>query len=87
MNFFKLSFMNLRQNIKNYGMYIFSMIFSIVVFYNFVTLMFSEQFRQIQDLNVVSTLAMVCAIVLFLFFIFFISYSSSFFIEQRKKEF
>lgn len=79
--------MNLRQNIKNYGMYIFSMIFSIVVFYNFVTLMFSEQFRQIQDLNVVSTLAMVCAIVLFLFFIFFISYSSSFFIEQRKKEF
>lgn len=87
MNFFKLSFMNLRQNIKNYGMYIFSMIFSIVVFYNFVTLMFSEQFRQIQDLNIISTLAMVCAMVLFLFFVFFISYSSSFFIEQRKKEF
>lgn len=87
MNFFKLSFMNLRQNIKNYGMYIFSMIFSIVVFYNFVTLMFSEQFRQIQDLNIISTLSMVCAMVLFLFFIFFISYSSSFFIEQRKKEF
>ena len=87
MNFFKLSFMNLKQNIKNYGMYIFSMIFSIVVFYNFVTLMFSEQFRQIQDLNVISTLAMVCAMVLFLFFVFFISYSSSFFIEQRKKEF
>lgn len=87
MNFFKLSLMNLRQNIKNYGMYIFSMIFSIVVFYNFVTLMFSEQFRQIQDLNIISTLAMVCAMVLFLFFIFFISYSSSFFIEQRKKEF
>lgn len=87
MNFFKLSFMNLRQNIKNYGMYIFSMTFSIVVFYNFVTLMFSEQFTQIQDLNVVSTLAMVCTMVLFLFFVFFISYSSSFFIEQRKKEF
>lgn len=87
MNFFKLSFINLRQNIKNYGMYIFSMIFSIVVFYNFVTLMFSEQFRQIQDLNVIPTLAMVCAMVLFLFFVFFISYSSSFFIEQRKKEF
>ncbi|WP_434798408.1 FtsX-like permease family protein [Terrisporobacter vanillatitrophus] len=87
MNFFKLSFMNLKQNLKNYGMYIFSMIFSIVVFYNFITLMFSEQFRQIQDLNVVSSLAGVCALVLCLFFIFFISYSSSFFIEQRKKEF
>lgn len=87
MNFFKLSFMNLRQNIKNYGIYIFSMMFSIVVFYNFVTLIFSEQFRQIQDLNVISSLAGACAMVLFLFFVFFISYSSSFFIEQRKKEF
>ena len=87
MNFFKLSFMNLRQNIKNYGMYIFSMVFSIVVFYNFITLMFSEQFRALQDLKVISTISMMCAMVLFLFFIFFISYSSSFFIEQRKKEF
>lgn len=87
MNFFKLSFMNLKQNLKNYGMYIFSMVFSIVVFYNFITLMFSEQFRQIQDLNVISSLAGVCALVLCLFFVFFISYSSSFFIEQRKKEF
>lgn len=87
MNFFKLSFMNLRQNIRNYGMYIFSMVFSIVVFYNFITLMFSEQFRALQDLKVISTISMMCAMVLCLFFIFFISYSSSFFIEQRKKEF
>lgn len=87
MNFIKLSFMNLKQNLKNYGMYIFSMVFSIVVFYNFISLLFSEQFRSIQDLNVVSSLAIVCTLVLFIFFIFFISYSSSFFIEQRKKEF
>lgn len=87
MNFFKLSFMNLRQNIRNYGMYIFSMVFSIVVFYNFITLMFSEQFKALQDLKVISTISMMCAMVLCLFFIFFISYSSSFFIEQRKKEF
>lgn len=87
MNFIKLSFMNLKQNLKNYGMYIFSMVFSIVVFYNFISLLFSEQFREIQDLNVVSALTGVCTLVLSLFFIFFISYSSSFFIEQRKKEF
>ena len=87
MNLFKLSFINLKQNIKNYGMYIFSMIFSILVFYNFITLIFSEQFKQLQDLNVVSAIAGTCALVLFLFFIYFISYSSKFFIEQRKKEF
>lgn len=87
MNFFKLSFMNLKQNLRNYGMYIFSMVFSIIVFYNFTSLMFSEQFRALQDLNVVSSIAGSCTMVLFLFFVYFISYSSSFFIEQRKKEF
>ena len=87
MNLFKLSFMNLKQNIKNYGMYIFSMIFSILVFYNFRTLSHSEQFNELQDIKVVSVISAMCAMVLFLFFIYFISYSSKFFIEQRKKEF
>ena len=87
MNLFKLSFMNLKQNIKNYGMYIFSMIFSILVFYNFRTLTYSEQFNELQDIKVVSVISVMCAMVLFLFFIYFISYSSKFFIEQRKKEF
>ena len=87
MNLFKLSFMNLKQNIKNYGMYVFSMIFSILVFYNFRTLSYSEQFNELQDIKVVSVISAMCAMVLFLFFIYFISYSSKFFIEQRKKEF
>ncbi|RDY23885.1 ABC transporter permease [Romboutsia maritimum] len=87
MSFLKLSMMNLRQNLKNYGMYIFSMVFSVIVFYNFATLGYSEQFKSIQDFNTISVISGLCAMVLFLFFIFFISYSSSFFIEQRKKEF
>ena len=87
MNLIKLSFMNLKQNIKNYGMYIFSMIFSILVFYNFRTLRYSEQFNKLQDIKIVSVVSAMCAMVLFLFFIYFISYSSKFFIEQRKKEF
>lgn len=87
MNLFKLSLMNIRQSIKNYGVYIFSMVFSIAVFYNFTTLIFSKQFTEIKDLNAVSMAGGMCAFVLIFFFIFFISYSSKFFIEQRKKEF
>lgn len=87
MNLFKLSLMNIRQSIKNYGVYIFSMVFSIAVFYNFITLISSKQFTEIKDLNVVSMAGGMCAFVLMFFFIFFISYSSKFFIEQRKKEF
>ncbi|WP_053831430.1 FtsX-like permease family protein [Paraclostridium bifermentans] len=87
MNLFKLSLMNIRQSIKNYGVYIFSMVFSIAVFYNFTTLIFSKQFIEIKDLNAVSMAGGMCAFVLIFFFIFFISYSSKFFIEQRKKEF
>jgi putative ABC transport system permease protein len=86
-NLFKLSLMNIRQSIKNYGVYIFSMVFSIAVFYNFTTLIFSKQFIEIKDLNAVSMAGGMCAFVLIFFFIFFISYSSKFFIEQRKKEF
>lgn len=87
MNLFKLSLMNIRQSIKNYGVYIFSMVFSIAVFYNFTTLIFSKQFIEIKDLNAVSMAGGMCAFVLIFFFIFFIYYSSKFFIEQRKKEF
>lgn len=87
MNLFKLSLMNIRQSIKNYGVYIFSMVFSIAVFYNFTTLIYSKQFLEIKDLNAVSMAGGMCAFVLIFFFIFFISYSSKFFIEQRKKEF
>lgn len=87
MNLFKLSMMNLKQNLKNYGMYIFSMIFSITVFYNFISLILSDQIRALSQLQTVAMTASMCAVVLVLFFIFFISYSSSFFIEQRKKEF
>lgn len=87
MNLFKLSLMNIRQSIKNYGVYIFSMVFSIAVFYNFTTLIYSKQFTEIKDLNAVSMAGGMCAFVLIFFFIFFISYSSKFFIEQRKKEF
>ncbi len=87
MNLFKLSFMNLKQNLRNYSMYIFSMVFSIVVFYNFLSLMYSKQFMSIKSLNTVAGIASMCSIILIMFFIFFISYSSNFFIEQRKKEF
>ncbi|WP_042348329.1 FtsX-like permease family protein [Bacillus massiliigorillae] len=87
MSFVKLSFMNVKQNLKNYGMYIFSMVFSIIVFYNFLTLCFSDQFRSISNVQMISAIAILCIYVLTLFFIFFISYSSKFFVEQRKKEF
>ncbi|QEZ70461.1 FtsX-like permease family protein [Paraclostridium bifermentans] len=87
MNLFKLSLMNIRQSIKNYGVYIFSMVFSIAVFYNFTTLIYSKQFTEIKKLSVVTVSALMCALVLVFFFVFFISYSSQFFIEQRKKEF
>lgn len=79
--------MNVKQNLKNYGMYIFSMIFSIVVFYNFLTVCFSDQFETVSNVSMVQTIAFMCIYVLTLFFIFFISYSSKFFVEQRKKEF
>lgn len=88
MTLYKLTVMNLKQNLKNYRMYIFSMVFSIMVFYNFLTLSVSEQFRNLTaNSDIISALAIVCLNVLLFFFLFFVSYSSRFFVEQRKKEF
>lgn len=88
MNSFKLSMMNLKQNIKNYALYLFAMIFSVVVFYNFVSIYCSKEFSSNMDAHLVAQGAsMSASMILILFFIFFINYSSKFFIDRRKKEF
>ena len=42
MTFNQIIFKNLRQNIKNYMLYLFSLILSIVLYYSFVTLQYTK---------------------------------------------
>lgn len=87
MRLFKISLKNIKYNIKNYGMYIFSMVFCIAIFYNFVSIGSSTQLGDMRDFDTFNALVGVCTLILVIFFIAFIRYSTGFFVFQRKKEF
>lgn len=87
MRLFKISLKNIKYNIKNYGMYIFSMVFCIAIFYNFMSIGSSEQLEAMRDFRTFNALVGICTFVLVIFFIAFIRYSTGFFVQQRKKEF
>ncbi|WDF03321.1 FtsX-like permease family protein [Shouchella hunanensis] len=87
MTFADIARKNMKRNVKSYGLYIGSTIFSIIVYFTFVTLRYnddilvaSEQSRQLSSLITASTF------ILMVFVAIFILYSNSFFIKKRKKE-
>lgn len=87
MNLFSISYRNFKSNIKTYGLYLGAMIFSVVVYYNFVSLKYNPSVLQLQESSSkVTTAANSTALVLLIFLVFFIWFSSSFFLNQRKKE-
>jgi putative ABC transport system permease protein len=87
MNSFSIAFDNFKRNIKVYSLYIMSMIFSVLVFYNFVALKYNPDFQKANEMHdTIKGVSISVSYLLLLFIIFFIWFSSSFFLNQRKKE-
>ncbi|MBX4260833.1 ABC transporter permease [Clostridium estertheticum] len=87
MNSFSIAFDNFKRNIKVYSLYIMSMIFSVIVFYNFVALKYNPDFQKANETNsYIKGTSIAVSYLLLLFIIFFIWFSSSFFLNQRKRE-
>ncbi|MCB2305740.1 ABC transporter permease [Clostridium estertheticum] len=87
MNSFSIAFDNFKRNIKVYSLYIMSMIFSVIVFYNFVALKYNPDFQKANETNsYIKGTSIAVSYLLLLFIIFFIWFSSSFFLKQRKRE-
>ncbi|QTD40567.1 FtsX-like permease family protein [Sporosarcina sp. Te-1] len=87
MTLFELALKNIRRNMKSYSLYIGSTVFSILIYFTFATLKYSEDIsgmaetsKQIQGVMGAS------AFVLMIFVAIFIIYSNSFFMKKRKKE-
>jgi len=79
--------MSFRRNVKNYGMYLMAMIFSVATYYNFVSMRYNPQFQKTKDLTIyVQSSSVTASLLMILFLIFFVIYSSNFFLNQRKKE-
>lgn len=87
MTLFDLAVKNIRRNMKSYSLYIGSMVFSILIYFTFVTLKFSdEMFTEASSSTLVSTLMNISSVMLIIFVAIFIAYSNSFFMKKRKKE-
>lgn len=87
MNSFRIACNNFKNNIRLYGLHLAAMIFSIVVYYNFVSLKYHPELLRIQShSSYVVGAAKTTAFLLLVFLVFFAWFSNSFFIKQRKKE-
>lgn len=87
MNSFSLAFRNFKNNIKTYGLHLMAMIFSVVVYYDFVVMKHNPEVLKLETASkTVAGASKSTAFVLLVFLVFFIWYSSSFFLSQRKKE-
>ncbi|MGG3891519.1 FtsX-like permease family protein [Metabacillus fastidiosus] len=87
MTLFNIATKNTRKNFTNYFLYFASMIFSIVIYFTFVSLKYDQSIQAASDTSPkISSAFSGAAIVLLIFVAIFIWYSNSFFTRKRKKE-
>lgn len=78
---------NLKQNLRHYAIYFFSLIVSVTIYYIFLTLRYDEQVQAAIGEKVnVENLFQVATVLLIIFVAFFVFYMNNFFLKKRKKE-
>lgn len=87
MTLFSIARKNIRKNFTNYFLYFASMIFSIVIYFTFVSLKYDNTIQSATEGSTkISSAFSAAAVVLIIFVAIFIWYSNSFFTRKRKKE-
>lgn len=87
MTLFNIAGKNIRKNFTSYFLYFVSMIFSIVIYFTFVSLKYDSTIQSASDGSPkISSAFSGAAVVLIVFVAIFILYSNSFFTRKRKKE-
>ena len=87
MTLFSLAKKNIKGNFRNYVVYFISLVFSMVIYFTFVSLQYSDKIQESILLSeTMDFMFMASSAVLILFVGIFILYSNSFFTRQRKKE-
>ncbi|GIO28043.1 FtsX-like permease family protein [Ornithinibacillus bavariensis] len=87
MTLFRIARKNIRKNFTNYFLYVASMIFSIVIYFTFVSLKYDEAITAATESSQkISSVFNAASVVLIIFVAIFIWYSNSFFTRKRKKE-
>ncbi|WP_106769268.1 FtsX-like permease family protein [Paenibacillus faecalis] len=87
MTLFSIARKNIVKNFTHYFLYFASMIFSIVIYFTFVSLKYDTTIQAASESSTkISSVFSAAAVVLIVFVAIFIWYSNSFFTRKRKKE-
>ena len=82
----QLIFRNLKKNLKNYYLYVFALIFSVSLYFSFVTLQYDPAMNETKD-SIKGAAAILTASVLLVAIVsIFLLYANNFFIKRRSKE-
>lgn len=87
MTFNQITLKNLKSNFKNYALYLFSLILSIVLYFSFVTLQYTHSLNNGESPTIIRQGAKVGAVFLFVTIIIFLMYANHLFIKRRTREF
>lgn len=87
MTFNQITLKNLKSNFKNYALYLFSLIFSIILYFSFVTLQYTHSINNGGSPKVIQEGAKVVSVFLFITIIIFLMYANQLFIKRRTREF
>ena len=87
MTFNQLILKNLRKNIKHYGMFLFSLLISIILYFSFSTLKYSNSINNSDSSTIIKNGATIGATILFIIIVVFLMYANHLFIKRRTKEF
>ncbi|MDM5321073.1 ABC transporter permease [Bacillus altitudinis] len=86
MNINQLIFRNLKKNLKNYYLYVFALVFSVALYFSFVTLQYSPALDDVKG-SIKGGAAIKAASVLLIAIVgIFLLYANSIFIKRRGKE-
>lgn len=87
MTLFNMAIKNVKKNFYNYFIYFTSMVFSIMIYYLFVSIQYNNQVIKLISTNInVRIQFKISSIIIAIFVSIFIWYSNSFFLRRRKKE-
>lgn len=88
MKMMKLAFLNFKSSFRNYLSLVISLAFTVLVFFNFQNVIYSDTFAVLGERNkrYVDIIVQVVSFVLVCFIFFFIWYASNVFLTRRKKE-
>lgn len=84
----KLAFLNFKNSAKNFLALIFSLTFTVTIFFNFQNMIFSDALSRLGEQNkeYIDMLTQVLSFVIGVFLFFFIWYATNVFLTRRKKE-